>query len=52
MIDLFENVWGSQKEIAVDHAVDSITLPVSSVIMFKVYTCLLWFDYKDRFIRH
>lgn len=28
--DLFENVWGSQHEVVVDHAVD-ITLPVSQL---------------------
>ncbi|EKM51238.1 uncharacterized protein PHACADRAFT_263271 [Phanerochaete carnosa HHB-10118-sp] len=33
MMDLFENLWGSREEIAVDHVVDSITLPVALFVI-------------------
>lgn len=32
MTDLFDNVWGSKQEIAVDNAID-VTLPVGCVCL-------------------
>ncbi|GJE97102.1 cytochrome P450 [Phanerochaete sordida] len=33
MLDLFDNVWGSQDTVTVDHVVDSITLPVALFVI-------------------
>ena len=36
MADLFENVWGTKKEIVVDHAID-VTLPVSLSCRHRIH---------------